>query len=126
MKKGWQENASLLMIPAVGGHASWETVSAELLTIGTSGVMASGEKTRTGWSKITEPGEMGCGEFTSPCQHARHTLHGGRDDITVALTIAKTTMLHRNLFSYIHVCVFPHGPPVCVSIHVSIWNGVCM
>ena len=33
-----------MVIPAIGGHRSWETMSAELPTISTSCGMASGEK----------------------------------------------------------------------------------
>ena len=44
MRKGRQKSAGLLVIPAILGHASGETVNAELPTISTSCGMASGVK----------------------------------------------------------------------------------
>ena len=44
MRKGRQKSAGLLVIPAIGGHARGETVSAELPTISTLCGMASREK----------------------------------------------------------------------------------
>ena len=44
MRKGRQKSAGLLVIPAILGHVSGETVNAELPTISTSCGMASGVK----------------------------------------------------------------------------------
>ena len=84
MMKRQQKSAGLLMIPAVGGHGSGETVTAEFATIVTSGGVASREKTCVGWSEITGLVETALGESTSPsCLHAGHTLPGGSEDTCI-------------------------------------------